>query len=181
MKKVVGQSSLEIIRGDITTLEVDVIVNAANVDLQHGGGVARAISHAGGPSIQRESDQLIAQRGGPLQCSEAVFTGGGSLPARHVIHTAGPIWNQQPEQESEKLLRASIRNCLTLAEAEGWLTLAFPAISTGIYHFPFDLAAQFMLEETTDYLQQGSALKRVIFCLFDERAYNAFVSALAAL
>ncbi len=181
MKKMVGHSTLEIVQGDITRLDVAAIVNAANVHLQHGGGVARAIARAGGPEIQRESDRLIAGRGGPLKTGEAVITGGGQLPARHVIHTAGPIWGQQPEPDSDNLLRASIRHSLALAEQHQLESIAFPAISTGIYHFPLDRAARVMLQETSDYLEQGSALKRVVFCLFDDRSYEAFVGALAVM
>ena len=166
----IGNALLEIIRGDITTLKVDAVVNAANRQLQHGGGVAAAISRKGGPVIQEESDALIAQRG-PLETGEAVITSGGKLPAKFVIHTAGPIWGEG--DEDNKLMKA-IRNSLKLADEKGLKSTAFPAISTGIYHFPVERAAKLMLAEAAEYLRGKTGLKRVTFCLYDDATYRVF-------
>lgn len=161
---------IEIAQGDITTLAVDAIVNAANVHLQHGGGVAWAISHKGGPSIQAESDAIIAKQG-PLETGDAVITGAGKLPAKFVIHTPGPEWG---EGDEDRKLRKAIRNCLALADERGLKSIAFPAISTGIYGFPVERAAKLMLAEADEYLRGPTKLERVIFCLYDAAAYQVF-------
>jgi len=173
MKKNVGEAALELALGDITSLKVDAIVNAANKYLAHGGGVARAIVRKGGPSIQMESTALIAKRG-PLAVGEAAITSGGELPAQFVIHTVGPIWGDQSERESDKLLRQAVRNCLALADQRALKSIAFPAISTGIYGFPIERAAPLMLTEAADYLRAGTKLERVVFCLYDEKSYRVF-------
>src|SRR5437867_6778853 len=108
MKKHIHNSTVELTQGDITALAVDAIVNAANVHLQHGGGVAAAIVHKGGPAIQRESNEIIARLGRPLETGEAVITSGRKLPAKFVIHTVGPTWGEQGEAESDALLRRAI-------------------------------------------------------------------------
>jgi O-acetyl-ADP-ribose deacetylase (regulator of RNase III) len=177
MKKSIGQSTLELAQGDITALPVDAIVNAANVDLQHGGGVAWAISRKGGPKIQEESDAIIATRG-PLQTGEAVITSGGNLPARFVIHTAGPIWVDQSATESDRLLRKAVRSSLALADENKLKSIAFPAISTGIYGFPVKRAARLMLDEAAGFLSGGTGLQRVIFCLYDGATYREFEEAI---
>ncbi len=172
MQKSFGKATLEILQGDITTLAVDVIVNAANVQLQHGGGVAAAIARKGGPLIQRESDEIIAKLGRSLATGEAVITGGGNLPAKFVIHVAGPIWGDGDEDNK---LRRAIRSSLLLADKGKLKSIAFPAISTGIYGFPVDRGAKLMLKEAADYLRGATGLERVIFCLFGEAAYRRFV------
>jgi O-acetyl-ADP-ribose deacetylase (regulator of RNase III) len=176
MQKTFGKATLEIAHGDITALAVDAIVNAANVQLQHGGGVAAAISRKGGPTIQQESDALIAKRG-PLETGDAVITSGGKLPAKFVIHTVGPVWGDQDERESDTLLRRAVRNSLKLADEHNLKTIAFPAISTGIYHFPVDRAAKLMLAEAADYLRGKKSLERVVFCLYDDATYQTFEKA----
>ena len=180
MKKTIGGATLELARGDITALAVDAIVNAANVHLAHGGGVAAAISRKGGPVIQRQSDAIIAQRG-PLKTGEAVVTSGGKLPAKFVIHTVGPIWGEQSEAESDKLLRTAVRNSLTLADDNGLKSVAFPAISTGIYRFPVERAAKVMLAEAAEFLHGKTSLGRVVFCLYDDATYRAFEQAMRAM
>jgi len=180
VKKQCSKNMLELAEGDITALKTDAIVNAANKFLAHGGGVALAIARKGGPQIQSESNALIARRG-PLQNGEAVMTSGGKLPAKFVIHTVGPIWGEQDEAESDKLLRRAVRNCLTLAEEKKLKSIAFPAISTGIYGFPIERAAPLMLQEVARFLQTNRNLERVVFCLFDATSYRVFESALAAL
>src|ERR1041384_6248882 len=165
--------TLELVQGDITALAVDAIVNAANVQLQHGGGVAAAIARKGGPVIQRESDEIIAKLGRSLDTGEAVITSGGKLPAKFVIHVAGPVWG---EGDEDNKLRRAIRNSLKLADAKKLKSVAFPAISTGIYGFPVERAAPLMVQEATDYLTGTTGLERVIFCLFDEATYRAFAT-----
>ena len=176
MKKTIGKATLEIVQGDITTLSVDVIVNAANEYLKHGGGVAAAISRKGGPAIQQESDRLI-EKLGPLSTGEAVITSGGKLPARFVIHTVGPVWSEHRPTEADDLLRRAVRNSLALAAEKSLKSIAFPAISTGIYGFPIDRAAPLMLREAADYLRGQTQLERVLFCLYDNASYQVFVSA----
>ncbi|MGD0651525.1 MAG: macro domain-containing protein [Verrucomicrobiia bacterium] len=170
MQKRVGRSTLELVQGDITALQVDAIVNAANVHLQHGGGVAWAIVRKGGHEIQEESDAIIARRG-PLETGDTVITSGGKLPARFVIHTAGPIWGDGDEDSK---LRKSIRSSLELADEHGVKSIAFPAISTGIYRFPVDRAAKLMLDEAVKYLRGKTSIERVLFCLYDDATYDAF-------
>jgi O-acetyl-ADP-ribose deacetylase len=166
-----------LVQGDITALEVDAIVNAANQFLAHGGGVALAISRKGGASIQTESAAHVA-RHGPLETGQAVITTGGKLPAKHVIHTVGPVWG---EGDEDNKLRKAIRNSLTLADEKDIKTIAFPAISTGIYHFPVDRAAQLMLAEAAAYLRGKTSLQRVIFCLYDDATFRVFEQAFAVL
>jgi len=178
MQKTVGTATLEIARGDLTTLKVDAIVNAANVHLQHGGGVAAAIVRRGGRAIQEESDALIARRGSPLATGDAVMTGGGQLPARFVIHAAGPIWGEDRPADSDRLLRRAVCNSLALADERGLESIAFPAISTGIYRFPVDRAARLMIGEAADHLRGQTGLRRVVFCLFDPATHAAFAEAL---
>lgn len=180
MKKSIGRSTLELVPGDITALPVDAIVNAANVHLQHGGGVAWAIVRKGGRVIQEESDAIIARRG-PLETGEAVITSGGKLPAKFVIHTAGPIWGDQSVEDSDRLLRQAIRNSLVLADEKRLKSIAFPAISTGIYRFPVDRAAQWMLDEAAQHLRGRTSVERVLFCLYDEATHGVFERAFQVL
>ena len=176
--KTIGRATLEVLRSDITALAVDAIVNAANVHLQHGGGVAAAIARKGGPIIQDESDRIIAERGGPLDTGEAVITTGGKLPAKFVIHTAGPIWGEG--DEDAKLRRACLSS-LKLADEKKLESIAFPAISCGIYHFPVQRAARILIEAAAGHLAGTTGLQRVIFCLYDEATYNTFATAMAEL
>lgn len=176
--KKLGRGTLELQRGDITALAVDAIVNAANVHLQHGGGVAGAIVRKGGAVIQEESDHIIAARGRPLETGEAVITSGGKLPAKFVIHTVGPVWGDG--DEDAKLRRACL-SALRLADENKLKSIALPAISTGIYSFPLDRAARILLAAAAEYLAGQTGLERVIFCLFDEWSFAAFAKALAKL
>ena len=180
MKKSIGKATLEIVQGDITTLPVDAIVNAANEYLKHGGGVAATISRKGGPTIQQESNELI-EKLGPLSTGEVVITSGGKLPARFVIHAVGPVWSEHSPAEADDLLGRAVRNCLALAEENGLKSIAFPAISTGIYGFPIERAAPLLLGEAADYLRGQTKLERVLFCLYDDASYQVFDSAFAAL
>jgi O-acetyl-ADP-ribose deacetylase (regulator of RNase III) len=171
---------LEIVQGDITALAVDAIVNAANRYLAHGGGVALAIVRKGGLSIQTESSALIARRG-PLTTGEAVVTGGGELPAKFVIHTVGPVWSEHEPLEADRLLCRAVTSSLVLAEERGLKSIAFPAISTGIYGFPIERAAPLMFREAKRHLEGKAALERILFCLYDDASYGVFESAFAKL
>lgn len=180
MKKTIGKAVLEIAQGDITALAVDAIVNAANKYLAHGGGVALAILRKGGPTIQTESSSIIATRG-PLQTGEAVVTGGGKLAAKFVVHTVGPVWSEHTPGEADRLLCQAVRSSLTLAGEKGLRSIAFPAISTGIYGFPIERAAPLMLQEAKHHLDRKTGLERVLFCLYDDATYRVFESAFARL
>jgi len=180
MKKTIRDATLEIVQGDITVLNVEAIVNAANKYLAHGGGVALAIVRKGGLAIQTESAALIARRG-PLTTGEAVVTGGGKLPAKFVIHTVGPVWSEHDPLEADRLLCRAVTSSLTLAEEQGLKSIAFPAISTGIYGFPIERAAPLLLHEAKRHLEGGPGLERVLFCLYDDASYRVFESAFASL
>ncbi len=162
----VGKTVIELVEGDITELEADAIVNPANIQLALGGGVAGAVRRKGGPSIQEECDALA-----PVRVSEAVITGAGKLKARHVIHAAGPRMGEG--DEDEKLKRTTL-NILNLADEKGLKSLAFPAISTGIFGYPVDRCAQFMLSTTIGYLSGKTGLKRVVFCLYGANSCKVF-------
>ena len=178
MQKSVGKATLELVQGDITTLPVDAIVNAANVQLQHGGGVAAAIARKGGPVIQRESNEIIAGLVRSLDTGEAVITSGGKLPAKFVIHVAGPIWGDGDEDNK---LRCAIRHSLRLADEKHLKSIAIPAVSTGTYGFPVERGAKLMLKEAAEYLRGSTGLERVVFCLFDGKAYRMFEQAFSGL
>ena len=132
---------LEAIQGDITTVDADVIVNAANSSLLGGGGVDGAIHRAGGPAILAECKQIVARQG-DLPTGQAVITTGGDLPARNVVHTVGPIWGTVTEDEAVDLLASCYRSSLEIASEAEARSVAFPSISTGVYRFPKPLAAR---------------------------------------
>jgi len=169
----IGETELELVKGDITELDVDAIVNAANSSLKMGGGVAGAILRKGGSSIQKECDRI-----GYCPVGGAVITGAGRLKARYVIHAVGPRMGEG--QEDRKLEDATI-NSLRLAETKRLTSLAFPAISTGIFGFPKDRCADIMLRTTIRHLSEGkTGLRRVVFCLFDDETYKLFEAKLAS-
>jgi len=161
-----GGSTIELVKGDITELEVDAIVNAANSRLKMGGGVAGAILRKGGWSIQEECDKI-----GYCPVGGAVITGAGKLKARYVIHAVGP---RMGEGDEDRKLRDATLNSLKLAEKHGVRSIAFPAISTGIFGFPKDRCAKIMLRAAVEHLRKGSGIKRVIFCLYDDETYRIF-------
>jgi O-acetyl-ADP-ribose deacetylase len=160
------KTQLELIEGDITDLDVDVIVNAANEDLQLGAGVAGAIRQKGGASIQEECNRI-----GHTPVGTAVMTGAGNLKARRVIHTVGP---RMGEGDEDKKLASAVRAALALADRRGLKSIALPAISTGIFGFPMERAARIMLTEIHRFLQGGTKLERVIVCLRGEEAFQIF-------
>lgn len=164
-------ADIEIIRADITTLDVDAIVNAANSSLLGGGGVDGAIHRAAGPELLAECSTL-----GGCPTGEAKLTGGYNLAARHVIHTVGPIWQGGGESE-HKLLRSCYRNSLELAVAHGLRSIAFPAISCGVYGFPIADAAVIAMGTTIQFLSAGTTLERVIFACSSEEVESSLKNA----
>lgn len=157
---------IAIAQGDLTEMDVDAIVNAANNDLQLGGGVAGAIRRKGGDSIQRECDEI-----GSIPVGFAALTGGGKLKARHVIHAASM---QLGGRTTAGNLRSSTVHCLRIAAEHGFTTIAFPAVGTGIAGFPMDECATILLEEAVSHLKAGSSLEKIHFVLFDESAREEF-------
>ncbi len=166
MEKKIRNSIIELVQGDITELEADAIVNAANGALKLGGGVAGAIARKGGPKIQKECDRI-----GGTFVGGAVITTAGNLKAKHVIHAVGPRYG---EGDEDAKLRNATLNSLKLADEHKLKSIAFPAISTGIFGFPLDRGAKIMLSTTKSYLQTKTGIERVIFCLFDTKSYQAF-------
>ncbi|MCI4666599.1 MAG: O-acetyl-ADP-ribose deacetylase [Bacteroidia bacterium] len=161
---------ISLVKGDITKIEADAIVNAANSSLLGGGGVDGAIHRAGGPSILEECRQIRARQGG-CPTGEAVITTGGKLPAKKVIHTVGPVWNGGYKDE-KILLGNCYRNSLKLAETHKAKSIAFPNISTGIYRFPKDLAAEIAIREVNSY--PAETIEEVIFVCFDQENFELY-------
>jgi O-acetyl-ADP-ribose deacetylase (regulator of RNase III) len=157
---------LELVQGDVTDLEVDAIVNAANEQLQLGAGVAGAIRAKGGASIQEECNRI-----GSTPVGTAVMTGAGHLKARQVIHAVGP---RMGEGDEDRKLASAVRAALALADRRGLKSIAIPAISTGVFGFPLDRAARVMLTEIHRYLQGGTKLERVVVALWDDEAFDTF-------
>jgi O-acetyl-ADP-ribose deacetylase (regulator of RNase III) len=169
-----GQS-LQIVQGDITTEDVDAIVNAANERLQHGGGVAWAISRRGGPVIQKESDEWVRAKG-KVSHAHPAWTSGGLLPAKYVIHAVGPVWG---EGDEDAKLAAAVTGSLRVAEELGLKSIAFPAISTGIFGFPKAQAAKVILAALGKYFLErpSSGIAVIKLVLFDQPTADAFLQA----
>jgi O-acetyl-ADP-ribose deacetylase (regulator of RNase III) len=174
-----GSTNLILKRGDITREEVDAIVNAANSSLLGGGGVDGAIHRAGGPSLLEECRAIRARQGG-CPTGEAVITGAGNLRARYIVHTVGPVW-QGGKADEQALLASAYRNSLSLAAAHGVRTIAFPALSTGIYGYPPELAAPVALGVARDYALAQPTFSEIRFVLFSEGSLATFTAALRAL
>jgi len=168
---------IEIIKGDITRIAADAIVNAANSSLLGGGGVDGAIHRAGGPSILEECRKIVAKQGG-CKTGEAVVTTAGQLPAKFVIHTVGPVWNGGPKGEMKKLADCYY-NSLKLALENNCRTIEFPNISTGIYRFPKKEAAMISADTVIKFLNENKEIDKVIFVCFDDENYSALRSAFA--
>jgi O-acetyl-ADP-ribose deacetylase (regulator of RNase III) len=163
-------NNIEVVKNDITKIEVDAIVNAANSSLMGGGGVDGAIHRAGGPAILEDCRKIVARQGG-CKTGEAVITTAGNLPAKYVIHTVGPAWNGGNKGE-RTLLANCYRNSLQLAIDNGCKTIAFPNISTGVYHFPKDEAARIAVQTVAEFLKNTTAIDKVVFICFDEENFR---------
>ena len=173
MRVTINKTVVELCVCDITEMDTNAIVNAANSALQLGGGVAGAIRRKGGPQIQEECNQI-----GGIPVGSAMITSGGRLKAKYVIHAVGPIYGE--EHDDEKLKDASL-NALILADKAGLTSMAFPAISTGIFRFPKERCATIMLSTTRAYLEGYTQLKQVYYCLFDKDTYDTFRTTLSTL
>ncbi len=160
------RSTLELIEGDITQLDVDAIVNPANEQLQLGTGVAGAIRERGGPSIQEECNRI-----GGTPVGTAVMTGAGHLKARRVIHAVGP---RMGEGDEDKKLASAVRAALALADRRALKSIALPAISTGNFGFPMERAARIILTEVQRFIQGGTKLEKVVLCLHGEDTFQVF-------
>ena len=173
MKAKINNTILKLVQGDITEQTTDAIVNAANVALQMGGGVAGAIRRRGGPAIQEECNRI-----GGTYVGGAVITTGGKLAAKYVIHAVGP--RHREEHEDAKLKDATL-NSLLLADKNRLKSIAFPAISTGIFGFPKDRCATIMLSTTIAYLEGPTKLEKVVYCLYDQKTFEIFKRTLQSL
>ncbi|MEJ2635190.1 MAG: macro domain-containing protein [Calditrichia bacterium] len=167
-KEIVSGKILKLIEGDLTEEKVDAIVNAANSHLRHGGGVAGAIVRKGGPSIQKESNEI-----GYVGVGEAAITGAGKLPAKFVIHAVGPRWG---EGDEDGKLESAVRNSLKLAEENNLSIISLPAISAGIFGFPMDRCADIMLNTIREYLRNRpkGSLSEVRICLLGSQSVDIF-------
>ncbi|MCR4032805.1 MULTISPECIES: O-acetyl-ADP-ribose deacetylase [Flavobacterium] len=166
---------IELLKADITEIQVDAIVNAANTSLLGGGGVDGAIHRKGGKAILDECVHIRNKQGG-CKTGEAVITTAGNLPCKYVIHTVGPVWNGDKEEKS-RLLANCYNNSLNLAVENGIKTIAFPNISTGIYHFPKDKAAEIAVKAVKDF-NKISEIDKVLFVCFDDENYQIYKSIL---
>jgi O-acetyl-ADP-ribose deacetylase (regulator of RNase III) len=169
-----AKDRINLIKGDITKLDADAIVNAANSSLLGGGGVDGAIHEAGGRQILEECIAIRNKQGG-CEPGEAVITSGGLLKARYVIHTVGPVWNSGNNGE-DRILSNCYINSLKLAEENKIKTIAFPNISTGVYRFPKDRAARIAITTVKSYLSQDESIEKVIFVCFDEENYQLYLN-----
>ncbi|MFP9113324.1 O-acetyl-ADP-ribose deacetylase [Flavobacterium sp. RHBU_3] len=163
---------IKVIKGDITKITADAIVNAANSSLLGGGGVDGAIHRAGGAQILEEC-RAIRNRQGKCKTGEAVITTAGNLAAKYVIHTVGPVWNGGHKNEPE-LLANCYKNSLSLAVENSVATIAFPNISTGIYGYPKEGAARVAVAAVKEFLEQESGIETVTFVCFDDDNYNLY-------
>jgi O-acetyl-ADP-ribose deacetylase (regulator of RNase III) len=165
---------IRLIHGDITESPAEAIVNAANAQLQHGGGVAGAIARVGGPIIQAESNEWI-RKNGLVSHNAPAITSAGDLPCQYVIHTVGPIWG---EGDETRKLSTAVQSALRLAHELGIQNIALPAISTGIYGFPKDLGAQVILDALLDFSERhiDTKLRRIDITLIDEPSVSIFAA-----
>ena len=167
-----ADNKIELVQGDITKMQVDAIVNAANTSLLGGGGVDGAIHRAGGKAILEDCIKIRNKQGG-CEVGEAVITTAGNIPSKYVIHTVGPVWSQT-KKDADDLLANAYRNSLELAIENKVKIIAFPNISTGIYHFPKDKAAEIAIKTVKDFLSAHQQIDKVIFVCFDEENYGIY-------
>ena len=166
MRTKIHNTTIELVQGDITEMSTDAIVNAANSELLHGGGVAGAIVRKGGQIIQEESDRIA-----PVAVGQAVITGAGNLNCQYVIHAVGP---RMGEGDEDTKLKNATLNSLQLADEQALGSICFCAISTGIFGCPMDRCADIMLKTVKGYLSGMTGLKRIVFCLYDKMGYDTF-------
>ena len=169
-------SKIQIIKGDLTTMVVDAIVNAANSSLMGGGGVDGAIHRAGGPDILEACREIVAKQG-RCPAGQVVITTGGKLPAKFVIHTVGPVWQGGSAHEAE-ILTECYRNAFALAVTNHCKSIAFPNISTGAYGFPKELAAKIAVNTIKELMTAGNQIEKVLFVCYDDENFNLMVQQL---
>ena len=179
MQKKINGTVIELLKGDITMLRVDAIVNAAKNSLMGGGGVDGAIHKAGGPEILRECKEIV-KRQGECPTGEAVITTAGNMPSKYVIHTVGPVWKGGSEDEKQ-LLSNCYKNSLNIAVQNGIKSIAFPNISTGIYKFPKKEAGIIAVESVIEFLKNESSIEKVIFACFGDENYEIYIKLIEAL
>jgi O-acetyl-ADP-ribose deacetylase (regulator of RNase III) len=166
----IKKSTLSLIKDDITDLHIDTFVFYAQNDLALGSGFGSAINLRGGPSIRKELENL-----GPLKVTEAVITSAGDMKARHIIHAAGPKFQ---EADTENKLKLTIKNALKLAEERNLKSIAFPPMGSGFYGVPIDVSARITIQSITEYLKGGTAIEEVVICAVDSREYEPFYNQL---
>lgn len=177
----VGRGNVRLVKGDITNVDTDAIVNAANSSLMGGGGVDGAIHRRGGPKILEDCKKIRATEWPQgLPTGKAVITTAGNLKARHVIHTVGPIWSGGNHHEHE-LLGQAYQNSLKLAASKGLKTIAFPSISTGAYRYPIEIASRIALKTVKEFLEKENQIDEVVFVLFSESAFKVYADKAEAL
>jgi len=168
---------MKLVRGDITRMKIDAIVNAANSGLMGGGGVDGAIHRAAGPGLLEECIRIAKERrdipGGPCPAGDAVMTGAGNLPCKKVIHTVGPVWHGGAHGEAE-LLASCYRKSLRLAAEAGLASIAFPNISTGVYAYPKDKAAGIAVKTVRETLTETPGIEQVVFVCFDDENFSLY-------
>lgn len=171
-RKLSANQTLQIVQGDITIEEVDAIVNAANEDLAHGGGVAAAISKKGGSAVQQESDEWIRKHG-PVSHTHPAWTSGGLLPAKYILHAVGPVWGSGGEDQK---LSDAVTGCLRVADELKCTSISMPAISTGIFRFPTERAARIIFSSIDQYFAktQESNIQQIRIILFDGPTLEVF-------
>jgi O-acetyl-ADP-ribose deacetylase (regulator of RNase III) len=174
----VDKSVLKVVKGDITKIKADAIVNAANSSLLGGGGVDGAIHRAGGPEILEECRRIVARQGG-CKTGEAVITSAGKLDARFVIHTVGPVWNGGHKNEAEKLA-SCYKNSLQLAIDNNCKTVAFPCISTGVYGHPIEEAAKIAVSAARNFIKKSTGIRQVLFVCFGDDNFTALEKELSS-
>jgi O-acetyl-ADP-ribose deacetylase len=177
MEVKIDQTRMSVIQGDITRQHTDAIVNAANSSLMGGGGVDGAIHRAGGPKILEECKKIV-QKQGRLPPGKAVITSGGNLAAKYVIHTVGPIWYGGTHDES-KILASAYRESLKIAQENRIKSISFPSISTGVYGYPVEKAAEVAVKAIVSFLkEENNSIQEVILVAFDSGTYEAYRRAL---
>ncbi len=179
MQTKVNRTTIELVEGDITKLDTEAIVNAANERLAHGGGVAAVIARSGGPMIQKESNRWVHEHG-RVPTGSAAITSGGNLKADYVIHAVGPVYNATSPSKAARLLASGVKSALRMADEHGLESIALPAISTGIFGYPMDEAAEVMLKAAMDYVKSGTDLERIVFCLYGQPSFDIFAKELEA-